>query len=59
MWDDLIDGLAYQFRPHVVVDICNVVSDYERGCYSIEIRGYCPSLKVSLDHNVSINSLAV
>jgi hypothetical protein len=59
MRDDLIDGLAHQFRPHVVVDICNVVPDYERGCYNIEIRGYCPSLKVSLDHNVSINSLAV
>jgi hypothetical protein len=58
MRDDLIDGLAYQFMPHVVVDMCNVVPDYERGCYNIEIRGYCPALKVSLYHNVSINSLA-
>jgi hypothetical protein len=58
MRDDLIEGLAYQFTPHVVVDRCNVVPDYERGCYNIEIRGYCPALKVSLYNNVSINSLA-
>jgi hypothetical protein len=58
MKNDLIDGLAYQFMPHVVVNTCNVVPDYERRCYSIEIRGYCPALKVSLYHNVSINSLA-
>jgi hypothetical protein len=55
---DLTDGLAYQFTPHVVVESCVVVPDYDRGCYSIEIRGYCPALKVSLYHNVSINSLA-
>lgn len=55
---DLIDGLAYQFTPHVVADSCTVTPDYERGCYNIEIRGYCPALKVSLYHNVSINSLA-
>jgi hypothetical protein len=59
MRDDLIDGLAYQFTPHVVIDMCNVVPDYERGCYNIEIRGYCPVLKASLYHNVSINSLGV
>jgi hypothetical protein len=58
MRDDLIEGLAYQFTPHVVVDMCNVVPDYERGCYNIEIRGYCPALKVSLYNNVSINSLS-
>jgi hypothetical protein len=58
MKSDLIDGLAYRFTPHVVVGMCNVVPDYERGCYNIEIRGYCPALKVSLYHNVSINSLA-
>jgi hypothetical protein len=58
MRDDLIDGLAYQFMPHVVVSMCKVVPDYERGCYNIEIRGHCPALKVSLYHNVSINSLA-
>jgi hypothetical protein len=58
MRDALIDGLAYQFVPHVVVSMCNVVPDYERGCYNIEIRGYCPALKVSLYNNVSINSLA-
>jgi hypothetical protein len=55
---DLTDGLAYQFTPHVVVESCAVVPDYEKGCYNIEIRGYCPALKVSLYHNVSINSLA-
>jgi hypothetical protein len=55
---DLVDGLAYQFTPHVVVELCVVSPDYEKGCYNIEIRGYCPSLKVSLYHNVSINSLA-
>lgn len=58
MRDDLIDGLAYQFTPHVVVDMCNVAPDYIKGCYNIEIRGYCPSLKVSLYHNISINSLS-
>jgi hypothetical protein len=55
---DLTDGLAYQFTPHVAVESCVVAPDYERGCYNIEIRGYCPALKVSLYHNVSINSLA-
>jgi hypothetical protein len=55
---DLIDGLAYQFTPHVVVESCVVEPDYEKGCYNIEIRGHCPALKVSLYHNVSINSLA-
>jgi hypothetical protein len=58
MRDDLIDGLAYQFVPHVVVETCTVTPDYDRGCYTIEIRGYCPALKVSLYHNVSIHSLA-
>jgi hypothetical protein len=58
MRDDLIDGLAYQFTPHVVVEMCNVVPDYDKGCYNIEIRGRCPALKVSLYHNVSINSLS-
>jgi hypothetical protein len=58
MRDDLIDGLAYQFTPHVVVEDCVVSPDYDKGCYNIEIRGYCPALKVSLYHNVSINSLA-
>lgn len=55
---DLVDGLAYQFTPHVIVESCTVSPDYERGCYNIEIRGRCPALKVSLYHNVSINSLA-
>jgi hypothetical protein len=55
---DLTDGLAYQFTPHVVVESCTVEPDYERGRYDIEIRGHCPALKVSLYHNVSINSLA-
>jgi hypothetical protein len=58
MRGDLIDGLAYRFTPHVVVDMCNVAPDYERGSYNIEIRGYCPALKASLHHNVSINSLS-
>jgi phage baseplate assembly protein W len=58
MRDELIDGLAYRFNPHVAVQTCTVTPDYERGCYNIEIRGYCPALKVSLYHNVSINSLA-
>jgi hypothetical protein len=58
MRDDLIDGLAYQFMPHVVTESCTVTPDYDRGCYNIEIRGYCPALKVSVYHNVSINSLA-
>jgi phage baseplate assembly protein W len=58
MRDELIDGLAYRFNPRVVVQTCTVTPDYDRGCYNIEIRGYCPALKVSLYHNVSINSLA-
>jgi hypothetical protein len=58
MRDDLIDGLAYKFTPHVVVNSCTVTPDYSRGCYHIEIRGYCPALKVPLYHNISINTLS-
>jgi hypothetical protein len=54
---DLIDGLAYKFIPHIKVQECVVEPDYERGAYNILIRGYCPSLKVSIYKNVTINSL--
>lgn len=57
MRDDLIDGLAYQFTPHIIVNSCIVVPDYSSGCYRIEIKGYCPALKIALYHNISVGSL--
>jgi hypothetical protein len=55
--DDLIDGLAHSFTPYVKVQECTVVPDYERGTYWIEIRGYCPSLRVSIFDKLGLKPL--
>ena len=55
--DDLIDGLAHQFSPHVTVSECTVTPDYERNTYWIEIRGYCPSLRVGLYDKIGLRPL--
>jgi hypothetical protein len=55
--DDLVDGLGYRFSPYVEVQECKVTPDYERNTYWIEIRGYCPSLKVSIYDKMGLKPL--
>jgi hypothetical protein len=55
--DDIVDGLAYKFTPHVVVSECTVVPDYERNTYWITIIGYCPALRVSIYDKIGLKSL--
>jgi len=55
--DDLIDGLAHKFTPYVKVQECTVVPDYQRNTYWIEIRGYCPALRVSIYDKIGLKPL--
>jgi hypothetical protein len=55
--DDLADGLAYKFTPYVKVQECTVNPDYQRNTYWVEIRGYCPALKVSIYDKVGLKPL--
>jgi hypothetical protein len=55
--DDLIDGLAHKFNPYVKVQECTVVPDYLRNTYWIEIRGYCPALRVSIYDKIGLKPL--
>jgi hypothetical protein len=55
--DDLVDGLAYDFTPAVKVQECSVIPDYERNTYWIEIRGYCPGLRVSIYDKIGLKPL--
>jgi phage baseplate assembly protein W len=58
MRDDITDGLAHQFTPYISVSECSVIPDYERNTYWIEIKGYCPSLKVAIFDKVGLKPLA-
>ena len=55
--DALIDGLAHQFTPHVVVSECTVIPDYLRDTYWITIVGFCPALRVSIYDKVGLKPL--
>jgi len=55
--DDLVDGLAHQFTPHVTVSECAVIPDYERNTYWITIVGYCPALRVSIYDKIGLRPL--
>jgi len=55
--DDLVDGLAFKFTPYVKVQECVVFPDYARNTYWIEIRGYCPALRVSIYDKVGLKPL--
>ncbi len=55
--DDLVDGLAYKFIPSVKVQECRVISDYNRNTYWIEIRGFCPALRVSIYDKIGLKPL--
>ena len=55
--ENLIDGLAHQFTPHVVVSECTVLADYIRDTYWITVRGFCPALRVSIYDEVGIKPL--
>jgi hypothetical protein len=57
MHDDLIDGLAHQFTPYVKVQECTVTPDYQRSTYWIEIRGYCPLLRISIYDKIGLKPL--
>jgi len=55
--DDLTDGLAHHFTPHVLVSECTVVPDYERSTYWITVTGFCPALRVSIYNQVGLKPL--
>jgi phage baseplate assembly protein W len=55
--DDLTDGLAHQFNPHVTVSECTVIPDYDRNTYWITIVGYCPALRVSIYDKIGLRPL--
>jgi len=57
MEDDLTDGLAHLFIPHVKVSKCEVIPDFERSTYWITIVGYCPSLRTSVFTKLGLKPL--
>ena len=55
--EDIIDGLAHSFTPHVTVSECTVTPDYSRNTYWIAITGYCPALRVSIYDKIGLKPL--
>ena len=55
--DDLIDGLAHNFTPHILVSECTVIPDYIRNTYWITVIGYCPGLRVSIYDKIGLKPL--
>jgi len=54
---EIMDGLAYQFKPSVKVSECIVFPDYERDTYWISVKGYCPSLQVSIYNKIGLKPI--
>ena len=50
-------GLKNEFTPSVNVQNCTVVPDYQKNTYWIEIKGYCPALKVSILNKLGLKPL--
>ena len=55
--DDLIDGLANIFSPHIVTSKCEVIPDYNKNTYWITVIGYCPALQISIYDKIGLKPL--
>jgi len=55
----IVEGLRSEFVPRVIVKSITVIPDFECDCYDLRIKGYCPSVRDTLEINESINKILI